>query len=648
MDKITRQRLTAFADGSSTRCQEVLGAHFEVRRGRKGVIFRVWAPRARSVSVVGEFNGWDRRKAPMKYLEEFDVWSVFVPELTQQYQAYKFSIEPQQGDVLLKSDPFARHFETAPGNASKLYRERGFRWADKRWMASRAARNPYHTAMNIYEVHPGAWRRFPDGNRLPYERLGEELARYAADMGYTHVALMGIPEHTDADTDGIFGYFAPSSRIGAPDAFKALVNALHKANVGVLLDWNAAYFPADEHGLALFDGAPLFEPEQPLRRGHGRWNAHAFEYGMPQVRSFLVSSALYWLEEYHVDGLRLPHLDAMLYLDYDRERWQPNLYGGAENLDAVELLRHLNTTVLTGQPGAVTVAGHSTAWQMVTKPPYAGGLGFSFAWNTDWSCRTLAYASLDFQFRTYNHDKLTLGAHDAFDENYILPLPHAEQGSQSLISKMPGTYEEQFAGLRALLGYMMSYPGKKLLFMGGELAQFSAWDGAGQLDWMLLGYESHRRFRDYVRALNEFYLENPPLWQIDDGRDGFRWIVSDDSGQNIIVFRRIDEKDDEIVAAVNFSQTTRENYRIGVKRAQGYRIVFSSDEKRFGGAGAVRRTAVRCEDVPSHGMQQSAVLRIPALSAVWLAPQRPEEKKKAAAKDRPRKKQADVPENAEP
>jgi len=622
MDREIQQRLAAFRDGSNHRCQEVLGAHFVCENGESGVVFRVWAPHARNVSLVGDFNGWAHGSTPMKRHAGTGVWTVFVPGLAQ-FANYKYSVKTASGTLVLKSDPFAFHSETAPANASKPVELGGFKWADKRWLNARAKRNPYHSPMNIYEVHPGSWRR-KNGSPYAYEELARELAAYAKDMGYTHVELTPVTEYPCDDSWGyqVCGYFAPTSRYGTSHQMMQLVNTLHKAGIGVIMDWVPSHFPKDEHGLALFDGTPCFEYADPVKGEHKSWGTLVFDYAKPQVQSFLISSALFWIEQYHIDGLRFDAVSSMLYLDYDREAWTPNIHGGRENLEAVEFLKKLNSTVLTAHPDILTFAEESTAWPLVTKPPYTGGLGFNFKWNMGWMNDTLDYARLEPAYRPYSHDKLTFGMMYAFSENYVLPISHDEvvHGKGSLIERMPGEYAQKFAGVRAFLGYMMSHPGKKLLFMGCEFGQFIEWNHNKELDWLLLDYESHRRLQDYVRALNHFYLENPALWQIEDSWDGFRWVVPDDSWQSVIAFHRLDEKENSLLVVCNFSFSDCPAYRIGVPHAASYSVVLSSDSALFGGGSPDEPPETICEEQPLHGQQRSIAVNVPAMSVLWLRP----------------------------
>ena len=621
--KITPE-LKDFLKGENYRAYTYLGTHPAEENGEKGTVLRTWAPSARSISVVGSFNDWDREKHPMKQIAGTGVWEGFVAGIGE-YDPYKFSIESVTGKVVLKSDPYAFHYETPPNNASKYLDIAGYKWSDKRWMQERSVKNHYHSPMNVYEIHLGSWRKYEDGNYFDYEKMAEELAPYLKDMGYTHVEIMPITEFPYDPSWGyqVTGYFAPTSRYGTPRQFMKFVDLLHREGIGVLLDWVPAHFPKDGYGLYEFDGGPSYEYSDPLKSEHDGWGTRVFDFGKPEVRSFLISSAMFWIEEYHIDGLRLDAVASMLYLDYDRQgkRWSPNIHGGRENLEAIEFLQKLNQAVLQAHPDALMIAEESTAWPLVTKPPQVGGLGFNFKWSMGWMNDMLQYTSLDPIFRAYNHDKLTFSMFYAFSENYILPISHDEvvHGKASLLGKMPGDYDQKFAGVRAFLGYMMSHPGKKLLFMGSEFGQVIEWDFQKELDWMLLDFESHRQLKEYVKTVNHFYLDNPCLYQIEDSWDGFKWVVSDDNNQNIVVFRRMDEQDRELVVVCNFSLVTRESYRFGVRPAGSYRQVLSSDSVEFGGAGTDNGT-VATEEIPFHGLQDSISVTVPAMSVTWFAP----------------------------
>lgn len=615
--------LYLFHQGTNYKAYEFLGAHPAKRQDEEGYIFRVWAPNAVSVSVVGDFNKWEPKANPMEVIGEDSVWEAFIPGLVQ-YDLYKYSVETKDGRRLLKADPYAFHTQTAPETASKLYDISGYEWHDETWYKSREGHNPYRSPMNIYEAHLGSWRRYPDGNSYDYRKFADEMSDYLLDMGYNYVELMPLTEFPYEGSWGyqVTGYFAPTSRYGTPHDFMYMVDKFHQKGIAVLMDWVPAHFPKDAHGLYEFDGQPLYEYTDVHKREHAHWGTRIFDYGRTEVQSFLMSSAMYWIEKYHVDGLRVDAVASMLYLDYGREDWEwlPNLNGGRENLEAVAFLQKLNTAVLTEHPGALMIAEESTAWPLVTKPASVGGLGFNFKWNMGWMNDMLAYNSLDPIFRSYNHDKLTFSLFYAFSENFLLPISHDEvvHGKCSLINKMPGDYAVKFAGMRAFLAYMMTHPGKKLTFMGCEFAQFIEWNYKQQLDWMLLDYDAHLQMQQFVRDLNHFYLQTPCLWQVEDSWDGFSWIAHDDNTRNIIVFRRIDEKGAEIVVLCNFAPVTREHYIIGVPDATSYTEIFNTEDIKYGGSGIRNEGAIRVKKVPDHEFKQSIEVTVPPLSVVFL------------------------------
>ncbi|WP_306575882.1 1,4-alpha-glucan branching protein GlgB [Anaerotruncus massiliensis (ex Togo et al. 2019)] len=639
--------LYLFHQGTNYKAYEYLGAHPCRKDEEDGYVFRVWAPNAVSVSVVGDFNDWDPDANPMTLLEDHAVWECMIFGL-KQYDLYKFCVKTKDGRALMKADPYAFHAETPPETASKLYDIEGYEWDDGAWFASRQGFNPYRSPVNIYEMHLGSWRRYPDGNTYDYRRTADELVEYLGDMGYNFVELMPVMEHP---YDGSWGYqvtsyFAPTSRYGTPHDFMYFVDRCHQAGIGVIMDWVPAHFPKDAHGLYEFDGQPLYEYQDVHKREHAHWGTRIFDFGRNEVVSFLASSAMFWVEKYHIDGIRVDAVASMLYLDYGREDWEwlPNVNGGRENLEAVAFLQKMNTAVLTEHPSALMIAEESTAWPMVTKPAYVGGLGFNFKWNMGWMNDMIAYTSLDPIFRSYNHDKLTFSLFYAFSENFILPISHDEvvHGKCSLINKMPGDYAIKFSGMRTFLAYMMTHPGKKLLFMGCEFAQFIEWNYKQQLDWMLLDYDSHRQMQQFVRDLNHFYLAHACLWQVEDSWDGFNWLAHDDHARNIIVFRRIDDNGDDLVVVCNFAPVTREDYRIGVPDATSYDEVFNTDDVKYGGSGVVNRGAIRVKNQPDHDMKQSITITVPPLAAVFLKG-RPRRAEKAVRAKTTAKKAAKAP-----
>ena len=607
-----------YHEGTNAKAYEYLGAH----PVDGGVCFRVWAPNVQWAGVAGDFNGWQPDKAPMTKISS-GVWECFVDGVNR-YDAYKYYFRTADGREFYKSDPFAFHCETRPGTASKYYGELDFDWSDKGWLRKRKKADIYSSPMNIYEVHAGSWQLYDDGNPLSYRDLADRLIPYVKDMGYTHIELLPVMEYPFDGSWGyqVTGYFAPTSRYGTPEDFAYFVNAAHNAGIGIILDWVPAHFPKDAYGLYEFDGGACYEYADPRKGEHLQWGTRVFDYGKPEVQSFLVSSAMFWISEYHIDGLRVDAVASMLYLDYGRDdgNWIPNCHGGRENLEAVAFLKKLNESVFREHGDVLMIAEESTAWPMVSRPTYLGGLGFNFKWNMGWMNDCLRYFSLDGLARKFNHDCLTFSFFYAFSENFVLPISHDEvvHGKCSLINKMPGTYEEKFAGVRSFLGYMMSHPGKKLLFMGCEFGQFIEWNYKQQLDWLLLDYEAHRQLKSYVSALNKFYLANSPLWEIDYSWEGFSWIVSDDSSNSVVAYIRRDKKENELIALCNFTSVTRQKYRIGVPKPGTYRVVFSSALPEFGGKGESTVGSVRAKKKPIHGYEYSIELNIEGLSCMYI------------------------------
>ena len=631
-----------FHAGTNNRAYDFLGAH----RGADGdfVTFRVWAPHARGVSVIGDFNDWDDRAAVMQKLPESDVWECAVPEVMV-YDNYKYRIWCDDGTVRDKADPFAFHSETRPGTASKFYEMDGYRWKDAAWQQKKASHNPYESPMNIYEVHAGSWKQHDDGNFYSYRDLAESLVPYVKDMGYTHIELMPLSEYPFDGSWGyqVTGYFSATSRYGTPHDLMYFIDTCHQNDIAVILDWVPAHFPKDAFGLADFDGRACYEYEDPRKGEHKDWGTKVFDYGRKEVVSFLMSSATFWLDRYHIDGLRVDAVASMLYLDYGREhgQWVPNRYGGNENLEAVDFLRTLNALVFRDFPGVLMIAEESTAWPLVSKPTDIGGLGFNFKWNMGWMNDVLKYFSLDGLSRKYNHNLLTFSFFYAFSENFVLPISHDEvvHGKCSLIGKMPGSYDEKFAGVRSFLGYMMAHPGKKLTFMGQEFGQFIEWKYDTGLDWLLLDYEKHRQLQDFVRALNRLYQKTPALWEIDYGWEGFAWCVSDDIDNSVIAFRRMDKQGGEIVCVCNFTTVERQKYTFGVEKEGVYEVLLNSDDAAFGGGGRGTKQRVTSKHAPMHGYQHSITVDLPGLSALYLR-YKPKPEKKPAAKKKAEKKPA--------
>lgn len=610
-----------FHEGTNSKAYELMGCHF---KGKKAV-FRVWAPNAVSVSVVGAFNEWDETKNSMSRVTQGGVWETQISSI-REFDIYKYCITTKNNQKLMKADPYCYHMETRPASASKVYSLEGYRWGDAGWQAYKNKTSPYDVPINIYELHAGSWKTYPDGSPFNYQKLAEELIPYAKKMGYTHVELMPISEYPFDGSWGyqVTGYYAVTSRYGTPKDFMAFVDACHQAGLGVILDIVPAHFPKDEHGLYEFDGSYCYEYADPLKREHTAWGTRVFDFGRNEVQSFLVSNALFWLDKFHVDGLRVDAVASMLYLDYDRKegQWRPNRYGGRENLEAMAFLRKMNQAIFQEFPGSMVIAEESTAWPMVTHPVYLGGLGFNFKWNMGWMNDILRYVAIDPFFKQYDHQSLTFPIFYAFSENFVLPISHDEvvHGKHSLIDKMPGKYEEKFAGLRNFLGYMMAHPGKKLLFMGSEFGQFSEWDFQKALDWQLLDYEKHAQMLQYTQDLNQFYLSQPALWEQDFAAEGFGWIVSDDDQQNIIVFRRIAKDGSYVIVICNFAPVKREEYRFGVPQTGTYRQAFNSDAPQYGGGGAGGPQEAQAEGIPSHGFEQSICVEIPPLSTVYYMP----------------------------
>ena len=614
------KRSELFYSGRDCRAFDYMGAHPFVQDGEQGYLFRVYAPEAEKVSVMGEFNDWNR-DADYMMRDEQGIWEKFIPNIPE-YAAYKYSVWAKSGDVFDKSDPYGFHFETRPGNATKAYDIDGYEWGDASWLDWRKKHLPYSNPVNIYECHLGSWKMHEDGNFYSYRQLADELVPYVKEMGYTHIEFMPLTEYPFDGSWGyqVIGYFAATSRYGTPKDLMYLIDKAHQAGLGIIMDWVPAHFPKDGCGLVEFDGSHLYEYADPLKMEHKEWGTRVFDYGKVSTRNLLFSSAMFWIEKFHMDGLRVDAVASMLYLDYNRQgEWRPNVHGGRENLEAVDFLRLLNEYILTDHPDVMMIAEESTAWPMVTKPGYDGGLGFNFKWNMGWMNDMLCYCSANPFFRKDMHDKITFSFMYAFSENYILPLSHDEvvHGKCSLISKMPPPYENQFGGLRALYGYMAAHPGKKMLFMGGEFAQFSEWAYQRGLDWMLLDYPAHRQMQAYVKALNHFYLATPQLWEQDTDWRGFEWISHEDNRNNIIAFRRVAKDGSDIVVVVNFSPEEQQEYRIGVPITGTYEEIFTSDKTEFGGSG-MANGKLKTENKPMHGQEQSIVLKIPRFGVLFF------------------------------
>ena len=617
--------LHLFHHGENFKTYELMGAHSAVYNKKRGYVFRVWAPRAQSVSVVGDFNGWDASSHPMQRMIDGETFETFIPNL-KQFDTYKYCIKTQDGRTLYKADPYAFHTET-PGtdssNASKLYDLSGYKWTDGEYRKKREHINIYASPINIYEVNLLSWKQKENGDYLTYRELAKELVDYVVKMGYTHVEIMPLTEYPFDGSWGyqVSGYYAVTSRLGEPKDFMYLVDCFHNAGIGVILDWVPAHFPKDAFGLYEFDGQPLYEASQWDRMEHKGWGTRKFDYGRNEVISFLISSAVFLLETYHVDGLRVDAVASMLYLDYEKEpgEWVPNIYGENKNLEAVAFLRRLNEAVFGFFPKVLMIAEESTAWPYVTKPTDIGGLGFNFKWNMGWMNDVLSYISKDPVYRKHEHNKLTFSMMYAFSENYVLPISHDEvvHGKASLIGKMPGDYFEKFAGVRAFLGYMMSHPGKKLNFMGSEFGQFKEWNYKEGVEFFLKSYPNHKKLSLAVKELNELYKTTPALYEIEDSWDGFEWLAADDNDRNFLAYQRKDKAGNTIVVMINFSGEDYYGYRLGLPKGK-YKLIFNSDSVRYGGSGKMKKYIFYTEKAYSHGREHSISFDLPKLTCVYL------------------------------
>ncbi len=602
----------AFYAGQCIENYEYFGAH----PTEEGWVFRVWAPMAQRVALSGDFNEWQSQ-----LMHNYDgVWELTV-ENAKEFDAYKYIVTTCNGTEVWKADPYGFHTQTRPENSSKLYDISGYEWHDARWAARCRRKAPVDRPLNIYEVHLGSWKKHDNGQPYSYRDLAESLPQYVADMGYTAVEFMPVTEYPLDESWGyqVTGYFAPTSRYGQPKDFMYLVDKLHEHNIAVILDWVPSHFCKDSHGLINFDGSCVYEYSDPLKWEHESWGTRVFDFGKGEVRSFLLSSAAFWLKEYHLDGLRVDAVASMLYLDYDRREWRPNKDGGKENLEAISFLQDLNRTAFEVKPYALMVAEESTAWPLVTYPPDQGGLGFNLKWNMGWMNDICHYLKMDPFFRRDHHHDITFSMFYAFSENFVLPLSHDEvvHMKGSLRGKMPGDDWRQLAGVRSFYTYLLAHPGKVLNIMGTELAQWHEWNWAEQIDWYLQESEAEKKSSDCIRALNHFYLDHPQLWENDRNWEGFQWLVADDNQNNVIAFIRRDLKGRELTVVVNFSPVAREDYRFGVPAKATYEELFNTDDARWGGSGVVN-DPIAVEHIPSHGWEQSIAMRIPPLGAVVL------------------------------
>lgn len=626
--------LYLFNQGNHHRIYEKLGCHLMEAEGIKGASFGVWAPSAKRVSVVGVFNQWDGRTHQMRMIGNSGVWELFIPGLIKG-DIYKYEIRTPSDEIYIKSDPYAFYAEKSPQTASVIYGLQNYDWQDAHWIAKRNSEESFDKPVNIYEVHLGSWRQEPDDNPesetgfkpYSYRHLAETLIPYAKEMGYTHLELLPVTEHPFDGSWGyqVTGYYAPTSRYGTPEDFKYFVDTCHKNGLGVILDWVPAHFPKDGHGLARFDGTALYEYADKKKGEHLGWGTHIFNYERNQVKNFLISNAVYWFEQYHVDGLRVDAVASMLYLDYCREpgEWEPNKYGGRENLEAVEFIKQLNSVVYKYFPNVMMVAEESTSWPMVTKPVHVGGLGFSHKWNMGWMNDFLKYVGLDPLYRKHNQNLLTFSFMYAWSENYILVLSHDEvvHGKHSMLSKMPGDYWQKFAGLRCAYGYFFAHPGKKLLFMGGEYGQFIEWKYKESLDWHLLDHPMHEKMKDYVSDLNHLYKSETAFYELDITQDGFELIDCNDVNNSIISFiRKSKDWHDMLIFVFNFTPQVHHDYHIGAPLEASYKEIFNSDAEKYGGSNVVNADLIISQEISMHDKPYSISLKLPPLGVVVLKP----------------------------
>ena len=611
-----------FSMGTHYDIYKKMGAHEAVMNGKKGVYFAVWAPNAATVSVIGEFNGWREEANPMTCLEPSGIYEGFVVG-AKVGMLYKFFIKTKDGRGLYKADPFANYAEQRPGTASRITDITKLKWSDAAWMEARKQRDNDSLPVSIYEVHPGSWKKHPHGEDedgfYNYREFAKSLAEYVKEMGYTHVELMGIAEHPFDGSWGyqVTGYYAPTSRYGTPEDFAYMVNYLHKQKIGVILDWVPAHFPRDAHGLAEFDGGCVYEYADPKKGEHPEWGTKVFDFGKSEVKNFLIANALYWVEHFHIDGLRVDAVASILYLDYGREngQWTPNIYGGNKNLEAIEFFKHLNSVVLGRNHGAMMIAEESTAWPKVTGKPEEDGLGFSHKWNMGWMNDFLEYMKLDPYFRKWNHNKMTFSMTYAYAEKYILVLSHDEvvHLKCSMINKMPGLYDDKFANLRAGYAYMLGHPGKKLLFMGQEFAQLQEWSEARELDWYLLAEDKHQQMQNYVKALLHLYKKTPALYDADQDPCGFEWINADDADRGMFRFvRHSKDGKSNLLFVINFTPVARPDYRVGVPKRKQYRLVLDGDAAEFGGNTTERPVVYKAVKSECDGREYSFAYDLPA------------------------------------
>ena len=617
-----RSPLRLFSDGDAVRAYDFLGAHFINLDGRNGVIFRVWAPNAITVSLVGDFNNWNQ-KANYMYKIGGGVWELFIENLNE-FAVYKFCIETVDHTQILKSDPFAFHCQTRPENASKVFNTNQYVWHDSYWMENRQNTSSPDKPMNIYEIHAGSWKKYPDGNYFNYQKMADELIPYLKEMNYTHVQLMPLMEYPYDPSWGYqtTGYFAATSRYGTPCDLMALIDRCHMEGIGVIMEIVPSNFPKDDYGLYKFDGTCLYEDNNPKKGQRDSWGTCLFNFQRYEVISFLISAVMFWFDKYHIDGMRIGAVSSMLYLDYGKKdgEWVPNRFGGNENLEAIDFIKRLNKAVHMYHPSALTFAEENTSWPKLTLPIEEGGLGFDYKWNMGWMNDTLHYMSLDPLWRPFNHDNLTFSMVYAFSESFMLPISHDEvvYGKGSLINKMPGLYDNKFAGVRAFITYMHAHPGKKLVFMGCEIGQFDEWDSDSGIQWDLLKFEKHNALYTFFKEINKFYIEHKPLYELDNTPKGFEWIHRNDYTQSVIAFRRTDSDGNEIIAVCNFQPTVHENYMIGVPHFGEYEEIFNSDLEKYGGTGVSNTGTLTTVPMKIHGYKQGLSLTLPPLGVIYL------------------------------
>ena len=612
-----------FHQGRHYESYNFLGSHITEEKGKKGVRFTVWAPNAEEISVIGDFNDWNKSKNPMQKIEDSGIWTTFI-EGAENKMHYKYWIRGYRGVVRVKTDPYAKRQETPPKTASQIYEPDTYSWNDQKWLKKRKNSNHLKEPLSIYEMHLGSWKQ-DDGELMNYRDIADELVPYINEMGFTHVELMPLTEYPFPGSWGYqtTGYFALTSRYGTLEDFMYFVDQLHQNDIGVIMDWVPSHFCKDDHGLRLFDGSHLFESSDPRRAENIQWDTLNFDFAQNEIWSFLISSANYWIDKFHIDGLRVDAVSNMLYLNYEKEdgQWAANEYGGFENLEAIEFIKELNSEMFERYPGILMIAEESSAWPLVTAPVHDGGLGFNFKWNMGWMNDTLDYMENDPVYRKWEHNKLTFSSMYSQSENYVLPMSHDEvvHGKKSLLDKMPGDYWQKFANLRLLFTYMYAHPGKKLLFMGGEFGQFIEWNYKQDLDWLLLDYEKHQLTQDFMQELNQVYRKEKALWELDHEHAGFRWIEADDYEQSVISFIRNSENEaQQLVIILNFTPIPRDKYRIGVPGPGEYELLLNSDQKVFGGSDYETAARVKTEEIPYHGFDHSISINLPPLAGIYL------------------------------